>query len=135
LKSNNDRVKAREWLLPDLRTRFAQYTAAVISEKFQRMGLPYAAITRPQDLFDDPHLQESGGLTKIQLPADTNSSNTQIHTEVPLLPLTLNGKRLPLRTSPPSLGHDTFALLQDLGYDQVSIDELTQMGIVKAFCT
>ena len=56
LGSNNDRVRAREWMMPELRRRLAGYSAAELGSRFEEYGLPYAPITRPQDLFDDPHL-------------------------------------------------------------------------------
>jgi crotonobetainyl-CoA:carnitine CoA-transferase CaiB-like acyl-CoA transferase len=55
LTRNNARVQAREWMLPLLRERFAAFGAAELAQRFEKAGLPYAPITRPQDLFDDPH--------------------------------------------------------------------------------
>ena len=49
---------------------------------FEREGLPYAPIVRPEQLFDDPHLKASGGL------ADLTLENGET-TPVPLLPLLL----------------------------------------------
>ena len=68
LGSNNARVRARDWLLPLLRERFAAFTAAELARRFDAHGLPYAPIVRPEQLFDDPHLKASGGLLPITLP-------------------------------------------------------------------
>ena len=70
LGTNNDRVRAREWLIPDLRARFAAYGADELMSRFERVGLPYAPITRPEELFDDPHLLATGGLAPITVPAE-----------------------------------------------------------------
>ena len=51
---------------------------------FEREGLPYAPIVKPEQLFDDPHLLASGGLADITL----DNGET---TPVPLLPLLLAG--------------------------------------------
>jgi crotonobetainyl-CoA:carnitine CoA-transferase CaiB-like acyl-CoA transferase len=123
LSSNNDRVRAREWMMPELRRRLAGHSAAELGQKFEAHGLPYAPITRPQDLFDDPHLKATGGLAPVTLP-DGRSTHT------PLLPLTMNGRRLPARSGPPRLGQHTVELLQTLGYASGEIETLRREGIV-----
>ena len=66
--SNNARVEARAWMMPILRERLAGYSAAALGAIFEKYGLPFAPITRPQDLLDDPHLAATGGLAKMTLP-------------------------------------------------------------------
>jgi crotonobetainyl-CoA:carnitine CoA-transferase CaiB-like acyl-CoA transferase len=115
--TNNDRVLARGWLIPELRQRLAQFSSAELSDRFEAHGLPFAPITDPQHLFDDPHLQETGGLAPMELP-----DGRQTH--VPLLPLKLGGERLGLRLDPPKLGEHTDALLLSLGYSPSEIASL-----------
>jgi crotonobetainyl-CoA:carnitine CoA-transferase CaiB-like acyl-CoA transferase len=114
LVTNNDRVRAREWLIPLLRSRMAAYGAAELSATFEKNGLPFAPITRPQDLFEDPHLLATGGLATIIL-ADGRDAL------VPLLPITLNGERPGVRSGPPLLGEHTGELLEELGYTAAQI--------------
>ncbi len=123
LHSNNDRVRARPWLIPLLRERMAPFAAAELAAVFEQHGLPYAPITDPQHLFDDPHLQQTGGLAPMTLPDGRD-------TVVPLLPLTLAGERLGLRLDPPRLGEHTDALLQAVGYDAAQIGQLREDGVV-----
>lgn len=130
LVTNNDRVRAREWLIPDLRKRFAPFSAAELSARFEKNALPYAPITRPQDLFDDPHLLATGGLTPIRIAADNTGAGREIESRVALLPLALNGERLPLRTSPPRLGADTVDLLRTTGYSDAEIESLRADGVI-----
>jgi crotonobetainyl-CoA:carnitine CoA-transferase CaiB-like acyl-CoA transferase len=40
LTSNNDRVRARDWLIPQMRERMAQHTAAELAAVFEQNGLP-----------------------------------------------------------------------------------------------
>ena len=130
LGSNNARVLAREWLIALLRERFESFTAHELSQRFERVGLPYAPITQPHELFDDPHLLATGGLAPITVPADGSGAGRAIETRSPLLPIALDGQRLALRRNPPALGADTEELLQSVGYDAAAISRLRDEGIV-----
>jgi crotonobetainyl-CoA:carnitine CoA-transferase CaiB-like acyl-CoA transferase len=131
LTSNNARVQAREWMLPLLRNRFAAFSGVELASRFEKIGLPYAPITRPQDLFDDPHLAATGGLASVTLPADASGAGRTIDTHTALLPLMLGGDRLGLRYPPPALGEHTEALLSDLGY---GADEIEELRLAKVVC-
>ncbi|MEO7549213.1 MAG: CaiB/BaiF CoA-transferase family protein, partial [Ramlibacter sp.] len=123
LASNNDRVRARAWMMPVLRSRLADFSAAELAAVFEQHGLPFAPITRPQDLFDDPHLNGTGGLAPLVLP-DGRA------TRVPLLPLTLDGVRPGVRCDPPRIGQHTTVLLRDAGYSESEIAALRAGGAV-----
>jgi crotonobetainyl-CoA:carnitine CoA-transferase CaiB-like acyl-CoA transferase len=132
LATNNDRVRARDWMMPILRERLGVYSAAELSRRFEHVGLPYAPITRPEDLFDDPHLRATGGLAPVTVPADASGAGRPIETRTALLPIALDGERLPLRKPPPSLGEDTNALLEQLGYDAAAIAGLREANVIGA---
>ncbi|MCV2351207.1 CaiB/BaiF CoA transferase family protein [Paucibacter sp. Y2R2-4] len=125
LASNNLRVQAREWLLPELRQRLKDRSAQDIAAVFEAAGLPFAPITKPEQLMQDPHLLATGGLAPMTLP-DGRA------TQVPLLPLSLDGARLGLRRDPPRLGQHSRELLAGLGYDEASIAQLITEGVVGA---
>ena len=118
LLTNNDRVRAREWLLPILRERLQVFSAAHLSEVFEKNSLPYAPITAPHDLLQDPHLQATGGLAPVEL-----NDGREIHTV--LLPFSLNQKRLKVRQSAPRLGQHNESLLRSLGYNSEEIEKLS----------
>ena len=130
LASNNARVQAREWMLPLLRERFSSFSAAELAFRFDRAGLPYAPITRPQDLFEDPHLLATGGLAPVTLPADASGAGHPVQTRTALLPLTLEGDRLGLRAPPPALGEHSESLMRELGYARSDIDALLEAGVI-----
>ena len=65
--SNNDRVRLRPQLLPELRQRFGAMSAAHMGQIFEANGLPYAPISKPEELLEDPHLLASGGLAPVHL--------------------------------------------------------------------
>jgi crotonobetainyl-CoA:carnitine CoA-transferase CaiB-like acyl-CoA transferase len=123
LKTNNDRVHAREWLIPQLRERLANHSAAELRDIFERNGLPFAPITKPEQLFEDPHLNATGGLAPLTLPDGRE-------TKVPLFPFTLDGERLPVRLQPPRLGEHTHELLRAAGYSDEQLDDLRARGII-----
>ena len=123
LKTNNDRVQARDWLMPQLRSHLSGRSAAELAGIFEANELPFAPITRPEELFDDPHLNQSGGLAPIRLNNGTES-------KVPLLPLTLGGMRPGVRLQPPRAGEHTAALLQEVGYSDAEVAALRAQGAV-----
>lgn len=128
LATNNLRVQMRPTLLADLRERLAGYSAQALAETFEAQGLPFAPIARPEDLFDDPHLNATGGLADIRVPDGAMAGQD---TRVPLLPLVLAGKRLGVRNSPPQLGEHSDGLLQDLGYGAADIQALRTAGAIQ----
>ena len=119
LATNNDRVQARSWLMPLLREKMASYEADHIAQVFETNGLPFAPIARPHDLLDDPHLNTTGALAPITLPDGRDSKTV-------LLPLTLDGKHLEVRLSPPKLGEHSLEILTALGYSLEQAQALAQ---------
>jgi crotonobetainyl-CoA:carnitine CoA-transferase CaiB-like acyl-CoA transferase len=126
--SNNDRVRERDHtLLPLLRQRLGGRSAAELSAILLAHELPFAPIRRPDELFDDEHLQATGGLADITLPDGARAGQTAKAT---LLPFTLDGQRLGVRLDPPRLGAHTRELLAGLGYDAAQTDALLAQATV-----
>ena len=130
LATNNRRVQSRDWLMPLLRERLAPFAAQELGRRFEAVGLPFAPITRPQDLFDDPHLLATGGLAAMTVPADASGAGRELQTRTALLPLAIDGERLQVRQGPPGLGEHGTALLAELGYSAGQINELVTQGVV-----
>ena len=125
--NNNLRVQARASLLPVLRERLVGYSAAELTALFERVGLPFAPIRRPEELYDDEHLLATGGLADITLPDGERAGQTAKTT---LFPFTMDGHRLGVRLQPPTKGEHTSALLSALGYDEAAIAALRRAGAV-----
>ncbi|WP_333705625.1 CaiB/BaiF CoA-transferase family protein [Ottowia beijingensis] len=119
--TNNERVRQRPTLLPVLRERLATRSAAELAALFERAGLPFAPIRKPEELFDDEHLQATGGLADITLTDGARAGQT---TQTTLLPFTLAGERLGVGAQPPRMGADTAAVLAEIGYDASEIEAL-----------
>ena len=125
--TNNLRVEARPTLLPLLRERLASRSAAELASLFERAGLPFAPIRKPEELFADQHLNATGGLANISLP-DGNHAGQIARTT--LLPFTMAGERLGVRLQPPVQGAHTRELLAALGLDDGAINHLIEVKAV-----
>jgi len=125
--SNNDRVRSRPTLLPVLRERLAQRSAAELSAVLLAHELPFAPIRRPDELLDDEHLLATGGLADIVLPDGERAGQTAKAT---LFPFTMDGQRLGVRLNPPRLGSHSQELLVELGYTSDQIAALLDQAAV-----
>ncbi len=125
--SNNARVEQRPTLLPELRQRLQAFSATELSTLFEKTGLPYAPIAKPEALFDDPHLLATGGLADVCL---TDGPRAGESVKVTLLPFTMDGLRPGVRSHPPAQGQHTAALLTDLGLSAQDVERLRRIGAV-----
>jgi crotonobetainyl-CoA:carnitine CoA-transferase CaiB-like acyl-CoA transferase len=123
-RTNSQRVQARDALLPQVRELFKGYSKAALVAKLELTGLPFAPIGRPEDLFDDPHLSASGGLGAVTLPDGTR-------TQLPLLPLELDGRRPTQGGDLPAVGAHTRDVLEALGVSSGEIAALADARIIQ----
>ncbi|MBV7265242.1 CaiB/BaiF CoA transferase family protein [Erythrobacter ani] len=122
LRENNARVEARDRIMPQIRALIGGMTAGEVIAKLDGSGLPFAPIGKPQDMFDDPHLNE-GGLEDVTL-----DNGTEVR--LPTIPLEMDGKRIGSPQHLPKPGRDARAVLEGLGYDAGRIDALIGNGAV-----
>ncbi|MCJ0763867.1 CaiB/BaiF CoA transferase family protein [Variovorax terrae] len=127
LATNNQRVQVRPALLAQLRERLVRWSAAELAAIFERAGLPFAPIARPEELFDDPHLQATGGLAEVRLPDGERAGQTA---RAALFPFTMDGQRLGVRLQPPAMGEHTRELLATLGYTAAEVAALQASAAV-----
>ena len=123
LRRNNERVLARDRLIPQVRALVKTFTRDAIIAKLDGTGLPFASIGRPEDLFDDPHLLASGGLEAVTL----DDGRT---TALPGLPIEMDGTRVGGPDTLPEPGRDTQRVLIDLGFSDDAIAALRTAGVV-----
>ncbi len=124
LRANNQRVLARDRILPQIRALIGTMTRADVIAKLEGTGLPFARIGRPEDMFDDPQLAD-GGLEPVTL-------DTGEQTRLPTIPLQMDGKRPGAPVTLPAPGADSRTVLEQLGYGADKIDALLNAGAVGA---
>ncbi len=127
LGNNNQRVAVRPALLETLRKRLAHRGADELAELFEKAGLPFAPIRKPEDLYADPHLIATGGLADVRLPDGEKAGQT---VKTTLFPITLQGHRLGVRMNPPAAGEHTDELLREIGYGPDEIASLRAQAAV-----
>ncbi|MBI2296185.1 MAG: CoA transferase [Betaproteobacteria bacterium] len=128
LATNPQRVEARERIIPAVSAIFGGLSKSEALRRCEDLGLPFAPIARPEDLFEDPHLNASEGLAPVTL---ANGKRTK----VPALPLEMDGRRFGTRLDVPRAGEHTRELLSKLGYRDTEIERLIAEKVVAVgFC-
>jgi crotonobetainyl-CoA:carnitine CoA-transferase CaiB-like acyl-CoA transferase len=125
LATNQGRIEARDWFLPELAKRIGALSKQEIMDKSLEAHIPFAPVARPQDLFDDPHLNQSGGLVHTKT-LDGKEA------KLPKIPLHLDGAGMELRNHAPGVGQGGRGFLSRAGLAETDIEQLIQDGIVVA---
>ena len=120
---NSGRVEKRDIIIPKLQELFKTFTKKELMEKLDQTGLPFAPINKPEDLFDDPHLNESGGLLKIEIP-DGGS------TKLPAMPIEMNDRRFDVHQQVPKVCEHSKEILEEIGLSDNVIESLFEKSIV-----
>lgn len=123
LATNNGRIDQREWLLPDLTQRIAKYSKADVLKRCEIADLPFSPIAKPEDLFTDEQLIQGYSLLETILP---NGDTTQL----PRLPLLLEGAGSELDINPPKIGEHSREVLAGAGLGADEIEGLISKGVV-----
>lgn len=125
LATNALRAQARERIMPMLNELFGAMRKDELMAMCERIGLPFAPITKPHELLDDPHLKASGQLLDVTLPDGRP-------TRVPALPLEIGGRRTEIRRDLPTIGAHGREILAEAGFTQSEIAALEQSGALLA---
>ena len=123
LNENAGRVEHRDLIIPIITETFKQYTKLELMQKLEETGLPFAPISKPEDLFEDPHLNASDGLVAIDLP-----EGGQV--KLPTLPIEMDGNRFGVRYQPSQPGEHTREILRELDFDDEIIDQMVNESVV-----
>ena len=124
LKTNNDRITERDWFLPAVRELISKYILSDVLVKCEQAELPFAPIARPEDLFHDEQLHQSGSLIPTTLP---NGDQTVLAA----LPFRLASFDWAESASLPTYAEHTQEILSELGYARDSIEFMKNEGVIK----
>jgi crotonobetainyl-CoA:carnitine CoA-transferase CaiB-like acyl-CoA transferase len=102
--TNTLRAAGRDTLIPLVARLLKKHSIAELEALCEPAGLPFARITKPWDLFDDPHLNHAGGMVPLTLPDG-------METAVPALPIQFGEARFGLRSPVPAPGQHTDEVL------------------------
>jgi crotonobetainyl-CoA:carnitine CoA-transferase CaiB-like acyl-CoA transferase len=123
---------ARDRILPIVQDVFRQIPKAELMARCEAIGLPFAPIARPADLFDDPHLLASGGLLPIDLSGTEGVTvPSRRIADLPGLPVSLRTGRPGLRRQPPRVGEHSAEVMREAGFSEAEIGELIQDGTLR----
>lgn len=124
LVTNSGRVKHKDEFMPEVRSEIRKFASNDLMQVLEAEGLPFAPISRPEDLFDDKHLIASGGLLEIEFPGAGKRA------PLPALPLQMGGRRFGVRQQPPLAGQHSTKVLHELGLSDSRIRALLENEIV-----
>ena len=122
-RTNAQRVRARSSLLPQLRAVVSSFSKVELLKLLEGSGLPYAGVGRPEEMFSDPHLLESGGLVTTRLQDGRQ-------TRLPALPIELSGNRPSAGGRLARPGEDGRAILSGIGIATAELDRLESDGVI-----
>lgn len=123
LATNQGRIEARDWFLPELQRRLARLSRAELLALAEQAAIPFAPVNKPGDLWHDPHLRASGGLDTVALPGGGQAL-------LPKLPLRLDGRTCALRHQPPQVGEGAGDILRLAGLSSEDIAVLVAEGVL-----
>ena len=122
-KTNNVRVQNRL----ELESMVEKVTQTKTTKEwlgvFEGAGMPYAAINDVKDTLEHEHIKARGMVTEVDHP-----SCGPMKLVSP--PVKFSETKPSIRSPPPTLGQDTDAVLADLGWNEGTIKELRDAGIV-----
>jgi crotonobetainyl-CoA:carnitine CoA-transferase CaiB-like acyl-CoA transferase len=107
LRTTTDRILARGRIIPRVAEAVRRRDIAALSATLDRLNICFSPINRPEDLFEDPHVQREGGLVGA-----VNADGAPFR--APALPVEWNGEAIGDGLQVPRLGADTAAVLSEL---------------------
>ena len=116
-QTNAERVLCRDAFMPRLRKMFLGRELSQVIMICDRIGLPFAPILRPDQLFDDPHVNHPGATVEITL-------SNGMRAKVPAIPVEYNGFRPGLHRGLPQIGEHNDDVANELGYSDEDLKRL-----------
>lgn len=131
LQTPKQRAAERPRILPHVQEAFRKLPKAELMARCEALGLPFAPIAKPADLFDDPHLLASGGLLPTDLTGAEAAPGGRAHQPtagLPGLPISLVDGRPGLRRQPPRVGEHGREIAREAGLSEADVAALVAEG-------
>lgn len=120
---------ARPRLKPRIAAVFRTLSKVELMARCEKLGLSFAPIAKPGDLFEDPHLLASGGLLPVDLSgAEAVGTPARPGACLPGLPVSLFGGRPGLRRQPPRAGEHGAEIAREAGLSEAQVAALVADG-------
>ncbi|TCU03646.1 CaiB/BaiF CoA transferase family protein [Rhizobium sullae] len=117
LQTRMDQINARSWTIPLVAEKIAQHSVQELETQFEAVGLPFSPISKPCDMYDDPHVMRPGGI------AVSSYENTTFR--APALPFEVDGTMLTGGGDVPTVGMDNAEVLGALGLTIAEVEAAT----------
>ena len=121
--NNQLRVKER----PTIRAMVAEcvgtLTMPELTKLFDEIGIPFAPVAKPGDLFEDPHLNAGGRMLDVAF-------KDGVRAKIPRMPLEVGSHDFGLRRQAPTIGQHSVEILEEAGLSKAEVDALRGRGVV-----
>jgi len=121
--NNQHRVKERASIRPVVAECVARHTLAELTELFDRIGIPFAPVAKPGDLFEDPQLNAGGRMLEVAF-------KDGVRAKIPRIPLEMGAHDMGLRRQAPSIGQHSDEVLREAGLSEDEVAALHARGII-----
>ena len=122
--SNNQlRVKERPVIRAMVAECVGTLTMPELTKLFDEIGIPFAPVAKPGDLFEDPHLNAGGRMLDVAF-------KDGVRAKIPRLPLDVGAHDFGLRRQAPTIGQHSLEILEEAGLSKAEVHALRGRGVV-----
>ena len=122
--SNNQlRVKERPVIRAMVAECVGTLTMPELTKLFDEIGIPFAPVAKPGDLFEDPHLNAGGRMLDVVF-------KDGVRAKIPRLPLEVGAHDFGLRRQAPTIGQHSLEILEEAGLSKAEVHALRGRGVV-----
>jgi crotonobetainyl-CoA:carnitine CoA-transferase CaiB-like acyl-CoA transferase len=125
-QTNPDRLKNRTVLIQMLDDLFASMPAEHWVGVARKAGVPAGPISKVSEVLSDRHVLQREMVTEVQSPK-TGNMIKQLG-----VPAKFSKSTTKIRLSPPHLGEHSLQILRELGYEDITIKNLSEKDIIKS---
>ena len=122
--SNNQlRVKERPVIRAMVAECVGTLTMPELTKLFDEIGIPFAPVAKPGDLFEDLHLNAGGRMLDVAF-------KDGVRAKIPRLPLEVGAHDFGLRRQAPTIGQHSLEILEEAGLSKAEVHALRGRGVV-----